>query len=170
MKQKIVEYGQNATFELGLTKLEVQKLMNEYYFTSPKIKEDPNDLPYYFKENNHQGITELVTSLSRFNELAKGKNKDMYYLEEVIEEANEKKLYYVYDTMFTKDGPTREMIDSFVCEKIQMMLKLDIMSLDILYKGNKRYIIDVNTSPAFFECEPARIKFISYTNKNMEEK
>ena len=51
-------------------------------------------------------------------------------------------------------------------EYIDRVLKI----LDVLYKDNKRYIIDVNTSPAFFECEAARIKFISYTLKQMEEK
>ena len=89
-KVKIINEG---FYELGLTKLEVQKMMNEYYFTSPKIKENPNDLPYYFKDNNHQGITELVTSIDRFNELVNNK-KEEYYLEEVIDSTEEKKLYY----------------------------------------------------------------------------
>ena len=83
-----------------------------------------------------------------------------YYLEEIINFDKENKLYFVFDTLFNEEGIYVDDNDYLVCKRIQNILKLDVMSIGICYTDGKKYIIDVNTSPAFFKSESARIAFI----------
>lgn len=155
-KGKVRILNQNF-YEMKLSKLDVQNLLYKHSYNVPKIM-DKNDFDKcYFKENNHQGFSQVINSAFEAKQVIKTNKVKSFYLEEYISFDREIKLYYVFDKLYSKDI---ECLDSDKYKDIAKILSLDIMSIDILIKDDIYYLIDVNASPGLYHCDEGLTYFI----------
>ena len=153
--QNDVKIINSKYYENKKTKKEVQMFLKSPYYKTPRIFEEMNVFPCFLKSNSHQDENYVINSIDEIENI----NLNKTYFEELINYNQERKLYFVYGNVFSKDNITVDQVDELICKDIASKLNLDIMSIDLLC-NDQRYLIDVNPSPAFFESKESRECFV----------
>lgn len=151
-------------------KKDVQILLGKNNIDVPKIidsnKIEDNTYPIFCKENNHVGIIFLVYNKVTLDKFFKKFNINNFYLEEMLDNTYEYKVYYVNKKVFFKDKiKMYDLKINNICEKISKILNLEIFSIDLIKIQDKYYVIDVNPSSAFYLSHKARTEFIKINKK-----
>lgn len=150
---KYNKFINNNFFIRNLNKKDIQLLLKDNGINTPNIYSKIEQYPVYVKENKHEGLVNLINDSSEYV-------SENSYAEEYIEYDKEDKYYYVFGKVY---DTFTEISDEFIielCCKIVKILSLDVMSIDVLYKDDKYYVIDVNHSPGFYKSDIARKELI----------
>lgn len=136
-------------------RISVPNLINVNNFSTQK---------FILKSKNHTLPVNIFESKEDFLKFVSNKNIDEFYAEEFIEKDAEYKIYYVNGKIFFYDGTepvcNKKLNKSF--EKISRLLKLNIFSVDVLFKCDKFFFIDINPATGLFLSKDARQELLKF--------
>lgn len=150
-------------------KEKVQKKLLKNQINTPKIVDfnEKINKKVILKAKTHTLPVNIFENMVELKKFLLNKNMSDFYAEEFIEKDIEYKIYYVNDKIFFYDN-----IETFYNEKLNKTLQLigeifelDIYSVDVIFVGEKFYIIDINSSSPLFMSKFARQELTSLAKK-----